>query len=210
MNTTKSKRSMPLLSTRRMEALTDGVFAIAMTLLVLDFKVPTIPEGLTVDALPKLILELWPNFFNYIESFILLGIFWIVHHRQCHYIKFIDRGLLWLNILGLMFIVLIPFSTSLVAEYGHVQIAAVIFECNLLAIGFLFYMQWWYVTGKHHLLDCDLSAETILLMKKRNLVVPIISLVAIGLSFFNADWSEVPYFAIPFIMIKYQPRRQNE
>ncbi|NQS89964.1 DUF1211 domain-containing protein [Patescibacteria group bacterium] len=206
MNTTRSKKSMPLLSTRRMEALTDGVFAIAMTLLVLDFKVPTIPEGSTVNALPRLILGLWPNFFNYVQSFILLAIFWIVHHRQYHYIKFVDQGLLWLNILGLMFIVLIPFSTSLIAQHGDVQIGALIFECNLLAIGCLFYMQWWYVTGKHHLLDCDLSAEAILLIKKRNLVVPIVSLLAIGLSFLTPEWSEVPYFAIPFIMIKYRRR----
>ena len=183
MNTTESKKSIPLLSTNRMETLTDGVFAIAMTLLVLNFKVPTIPEGSSVNALPKLILGLWPYFFNYVESFILLGIFWIVHHRQCHYIKFVDHGLLWLNILGLMFIALIPFSTSLIAQHGDVQIGALVFECNLLAIGCLFYMQWWYVTGKHHLLDRDLSAETILLNKKRNLVVPIISLVVIGLSF---------------------------
>ena len=210
MNKTKSKKPMPSMSTKRMEALTDGVFAIAMTLLVLDFKVPTIPEGLTVDALPKLILDLWPNFFNYVQSFILLGIFWIVHHRQFDYIKFIDHKLLWLNIFSLMFIVLIPFSTSLIAEYGHVQIGALVFECNLLAIGCLFYVQWWYVMRKDDLLDRNLSVQTILLIKKRNLTVPIVSLVAIGLSFFNPEWSEVPYFAIPFIMIKYRWQRQNE
>ncbi len=204
MNKTKSKEPMPSLSTRRMETLTDGVFAIAMTLLVLDFKVPTIPEGSSVNALPKLILDLWPNFFNYVQSFMLLGIFWIVHHRQFHYIKFIDRGLLWLNIGSLMFIALIPFSTSLIAEYGHVQIGALIFECNLLAIGCLFYVQWWYVMRKRHLLDPNLSVQKIMLIRKRNLLVPIVSLVAIGLSFFNAEWSEVAYFAIPFIMRKYR------
>ena len=209
MKRTKSKEPMPSMSTRRMEALTDGVFAIAMTLLVLDFKVPTIPEGLSVDALPKLILDLWPNFFNYVQSFMLLAIFWIVHHLQFHYIKFIDRGLLWLNILGLMFIVLIPFSTSLIAEYGDVQIGALIFECNLLAIGCLFYMQWWYVTRKRYLLDRDLSEQKIILIRKRNLVVPIVSLVAIGLSFVSPEWSEVPYFAIPFILRKYRWQQQK-
>ncbi len=109
-----------------------------------------------------------------------------------------------------MFIVLIPFSTSLIAEYGHVQIGALVFECNLLAIGCLFYVQWWYVMRKDDLLDRNLSVQTILLIKKRNLTVPIVSLVAIGLSFFNPEWSEVPYFAIPFIMIKYRWQRQNE
>ncbi len=207
MSKTKSRETMSSVSTRRMEALTDGVFAIAMTLLVLDFKVPTIPEGSSVDALPKLILALWPNFFNYVQSFILLGIFWLVHHRQFDCIKSIDHGLLWLNIGSLMFIVLIPFSTSLVAEYGDLQIGAVIFECNLLAIGCLFYVQWWYVMRKRQLLNPDLSEEKIILIRKRNLLVPLISLAAIGLSFFNPEWSEVVYFAVPLIMIKYRWRR---
>jgi len=206
MKISSSKALIPMLSTKRIQALTDGVFAIAMTLLVLNFEVPTIPEGSAVQMLPKLVLGLWPKFFNYVLSFILLAIFWIAHHRQFHFIKFIDQRLLWINILGLMFIVLIPFSTSLIGEYGDVQIAALVFECNLLVIGWLFYRQWWYVTGKRHLLDCDLSAQAILLIKKRNLVVPAISLVAIGLSFLTPQWSEVAYFAIPFIMAKYQRR----
>ena len=201
-----SKALIPMLSTKRIQALTDGVFAIAMTLLVLNFEVPTIPEGSAVQMLPKLVLGLWPKFFNYVLSFILLAIFWIAHHRQFHFIKFIDQKLLWINILGLMFIVLIPFSTSLIAEYGDVQIAALVFECNLLVIGWLFYRQWSYATGKHHLIDRDLSAQTILSNKRRNLIVPAISLVAIGLSFLTPQWSEVAYFAIPFIMAKYQRR----
>ena len=105
-----------------------------------------------------------------------------------------------------MFIALIPFSTSLIAKYGDVQIGALIFECNLLAIGCLFYIQWWYVMRTDHLLDRNLSVQRILLIKKRNLAVPIVSLIAIGLSFFNPEWSEVPYFAIPLIMIKYRWR----
>lgn len=205
-NRSSSKRTVPVLSTKRIEALTDGVFAIAMTLLVLNLEIPAIPEGAAAQVLPKLVLGLWPKFFNYALSFILLAIFWIVHHRQFHFIKAIDQRLLWINILGLMFIALIPFSTSLTAEHGEVQIAALFFECNLLAIGSIFYMHWSYATGKRHLIDPDLSAQTILLNKKRNLIVPAVSLVCIGLSFLTPDWSEVPYFAIPFIMTKYRPR----
>jgi len=204
MNTSSSKRLTSVLSTKRIQALTDGVFAIAMTLLVLNLKVPTIPEGAAAQVLPKLVLGLWPDFFNYALSFILLAIFWIVHHRQFHFIKAIDQRLLWINILGLMFIALIPFSTSLIAQHGDVQVAALFFQCNLLAIGSIFYMHWSYATGKRHLIDPDLSAQMILLNKKRNLVIPTISLVCIGLSFLTPDWSEVPYFAIPFIMAKYR------
>jgi len=206
MSTSSSKRLISVLSTKRIEALTDGVFAIAMTLLVLNLKIPAIPEGAAAKVLPKLVLDLWPDFFNYALSFILLAIFWIVHHRQFHFIKAIDQRLLWINILGLMFIALIPFSTSLIAEHGDVQVAAVFFHCNLLVIGSIFYIHWSYATGKGHLIDPNLSAQTILLNKKRNLVTPTISLVCIGLSFLTPDWSEVPYFAIPFIMAKYRRR----
>jgi len=206
MNTSSSKRLIYVLSTKRIEALTDGVFAIAMTLLVLSLEIPAIPEGAAAQVLPKLVLGLWPDFFNYALSFILLAKFWILHHRQFHFIKAIDQRLLWINILGLMFIALIPFSTSLIAQHGDVQVAAVFFHCNLLVIGSIFYIHWSYATGKRHLIDPDLSAQMILLNKKRNLVTPAISLVCIGLSFLTPDWSEVPYFAIPFIMAKYRPR----
>jgi len=206
MNASSSKPIISVLSTKRIEALTDGVFAIAMTLLVLNIEVPPITGGSAAEVLPKLVLRLWPKFFNYALSFVLLAIFWIVHHRQFHFIKAIDQRLLWINILGLMFIALIPFSTSLIAEHGDVQIAALVFECNLLAIGLLFYVHWSHATGKHHLIDPDLSAQTILSNKKRNLIIPAVSLVAIGLSFLTPGWSEVPYFAIPFIMAKYRQR----
>ncbi|KKN04314.1 hypothetical protein LCGC14_1098650 [marine sediment metagenome] len=208
MNKSSSKPITAVMSTKRVEALTDGVFAIAMTLLVLNIELPVIPEGATSKMLPKLVLGLWPAFFNYALSFFLLAVFWIVHHRQFHFIKAIDQKLLWINILGLMLIALIPFSTSLIAEYGDVQIAAIFFECNLLGIGLIFYMNWRYATSKRHLIDSDLSAQMILSRKKRYLTVPFVSLVAIGLSFLTPDWSELAYLTIPFILARHQ-RRQD-
>jgi uncharacterized membrane protein len=200
MNASSSKPIISAMSTKRVEALTDAVFAIAMTLLVLNLEIPTMPKGAATMILPKLVLGLWPKFFNYALSFILLAVFWIVHHGQFRYIKFIDHKLLWINILGLMLVVLIPFSTSLIAQYGDVQVAALFFECNLFGIGSIFYIQWAYATGKRHLIDRGLTPQTILWSKRRNLVVPVVSLVAMGVSFVYPDWSELAYFAIPFIL----------
>ena len=204
MNTPNSKLAVTVMTTKRIQAITDGVFAIAMTLLVLNLEVPAVPEGSAAEVITKLVLGLWPNFFNYALSFSLLAIFWISHHRQFHYIKSMDEKLLWINILSLMLIALIPFSTSLIAEYGHVQIAALFFECNLFGIGSIFYIHWSYATSKRHLIDRDLTTNMIALSKKRNLVVPVVSLVAIGLSFLSPDWSEVLYCAIPFILGKHR------
>ena len=199
-----SKPIIPVMNTKRLEALTDGVFSIAMTLLVLNLKLPIRPNNLSSSVFPELVLELWPDIINYALSFILLSIFWIVHHSQFHHIEFVDNKILWINIMGLMFIALVPFSTSLIAEFGDMQLAAIIFEGNLLGIGIMFYLNWHYATGKHHLIDSDLTAQEILLNKKKYLVIPFVSLVAIGLSFLNPNWSELVYFAIPFILIRYQ------
>jgi len=207
MNASSSKPIIAAMSTKRVEALTDGVFAIAMTLLVLNLDIPAMPNGSAPEVLTKLVLGLWPEFFNYALSFILLAVFWIVHHGQFRFIKFIDHKLLWINILGLMLVALIPFSTSLIAEYGDVQIAALFFECNLFGIGSIFYIHWSYATGKRHLIDPGLTAQTIVWSKKRNLVVPVVSLVAIGLSFLAPDWSELPYLAIPLILARYRRRQ---
>ena len=75
------------LTPRRLEALTDGIFAIAMTLLVLTLNIGKITEGLTSASLHKLLLEQIPKFYNYALSFVLLAIFWMVHHQQFHFIK---------------------------------------------------------------------------------------------------------------------------
>src|SRR4030065_989192 len=111
-----------VLTTRRIEALADGIFAISMTLLVLTLTLPDMMD--TKLNLSQLLAEQWPKFFNYALSFFLLAIFWIVHHQQFHYIRRTDRTHIWINIGILMFVALVPFTTDVAGDYSGRTIAA--------------------------------------------------------------------------------------
>jgi uncharacterized membrane protein len=198
-----SKKTHHWLTTRRIETLTDGVYSIAMTLLVLNLRFPTIPESSEARMLPGVLVGLWPHFFSYAVSFLLLAVFWTSHHKQFDSIKQADETLLWINIVGLMFVVLIPFSTNLIGEYERLQISAVFFECNLFLVGLMSYVNWRYATGNHRLTDSAISSHAITMGNKKNLVIPAMSLIAIGLSFASPLWSMAPYALIPLVLIKY-------
>src|SRR3954447_23091439 len=100
--------------TSRLEAFSDGVFAIAITLLVLEIKVPEVQGGHT---LARSVLDLWPSFAAYATSFAVIGIIWVNHHAVLGHVRVADRGLLARNLLLLLFVALIPWPTSLIAEY---------------------------------------------------------------------------------------------
>jgi uncharacterized membrane protein len=145
------------ISKSRMETLTDGVFAIVMTLLVLEITVPYLSHSEVASELPNQLLELWPVVLSYVMSFILLGFFWIYHHDQFHYINRVNRILVWITIFYLMIIAFIPFSTSLLGGYGDQQISVVIYGINIAMAAFGAYVQWWYAARNHRLVDSDLD-----------------------------------------------------
>jgi uncharacterized membrane protein len=97
----------------RVEAFSDGVFAIAITLLVLDIPVPQVARGQLGDAL----LDNWPDYAAYVVSFAIIGLIWINHHAVFGYVERVDRGLLFLNLNLLLWTALIPWPTRLLAEF---------------------------------------------------------------------------------------------
>ncbi len=120
------------LKTARVEALSDGVFAIAMTLLILDIAVPNV-KSVSPAQLPGALRALGPEFLIYALSFIILGIYWVGHHNQYHYIGRSDRVFLWINILFLMFVAAVPFSTALLGRYPLERPALFVYGMNLIA-----------------------------------------------------------------------------
>src|SRR5215510_13381878 len=99
-----------LLSKGRMEALTDGIFAIAMTLLVLELKVPDLPKSAGASELLHKIGEEGPAFFSFLISFLYCGLLWMMHHLAMHFVRHLQLALVWLNVLFLMSISTMPFS----------------------------------------------------------------------------------------------------
>src|SRR3989449_7843229 len=169
------------LTKTRIEALTDGIFATVMTVLVLGLTVPA--ANLSEPELASQIRAHWPNYIAYAFSFIVLGVYWIGHHNQFHYIKRSDRVFLWVNILFLLTVGFVPFSTSLLGLYPFSPTAVRVYGANLAATGLALYAVWWYATSQYRLVEKDLDPHILNLAKRRNIVGPIISLPGIGFSF---------------------------
>lgn len=190
----------PGLTAHRIEALTDGVFAIAMTLLVLGLNLPETGRALSRDGLHILLLKQAHTFFNYFLSFFLLAVFWIVHHQQYSPVKRTDRVHLWMSMFILMFIALIPFSTTLLSDYPGDQTAQIFFGLNMFCVGFLFLISWLYTTQDFRLIDKDYDPRRINLGTRRTLVVPLVALLSILCSFFYPSISSRLYLLIPVIL----------
>ncbi len=185
----------------RLKALADGVFAIVMTLLVLELGVEEIAKTSENKELIHGLLEMWPRFLIYGLSFLILGIFWVIHHVIFDAIKRNDTPLVWLNILFLMFVALIPFSTSLFGKFGAKQIAALIYGANMLLIFNLGWAIWAYATGKRRLVDSKLDPALIRGANLMGLVYTLVMIPAIGISFINPIISFYVYIFIVIVFI---------
>jgi uncharacterized membrane protein len=194
------------LSKKRVEFLTDGIFAVVMTLLVLEISVPQLSSS--HDAMGSAAVEtellnglfdLWPKILVFGISFIILAIYWLAHHRQFYYIKHVNRTLIWINFMFLMATCLLPFSASLLGEYNEQQISIFVFGANSIIIGSLLSIQWWYAlshysTLVHENLDPIIKTTSI----RRLLFGIIVYLIAIGISFIDVHLS-VYFFALILI-----------
>ena len=136
------------LGKHRIEALSDGISAIAMTLLVLELHLPNLPSNAPNVQVAPALWQLWPKLLTYAVSFLSLGVYWIGHHNMYHAIRRADRVLLWLNILFFMCVSLLPFSTSVLNAFRQTQVAPLVFGANLTSIGWLLYLQWAYASAQ--------------------------------------------------------------
>jgi uncharacterized membrane protein len=125
----------------RLLAFSDGVFAIAITLLVLGIPVPNVQSSSLVPALQNV----GPNLAGFALSFVLVGTQWIVHHRLLRQLNFCNGTVLWINLLLLMGICLVPFATSLLVKYGDVATGAIPYGALQAAIGAVFVLFGWYL-----------------------------------------------------------------
>jgi uncharacterized membrane protein len=185
------------ISKNRLEVMVDSVFAFAMTLLVISLAIPQIPKSQAAAELPPYIAGMVPEFTSFIIAFLLLAVFWTVHHRHFHHLHTINSRVLWLNIFILIFIVLVPFSTSVSGDYPDVQIAVLLFHLNLLAIGLLFFAHWYYITHAPRLVEPAIDKRSARCGNKKTLVTPVIAAAAIVLSFFSPSNSMFVYLLIP-------------
>lgn len=170
------------LSTRRLEAFTDGVFAIAATLLVLDLTVRELGSIATDRQMWDGLLSLWPTVLNVAISFLLLGLLWSIHMRQFEYIERVNGTLIWLNIVRLLGVVLVPFTTRLNNEYSEFLAGRILLPVNFLAIVVLGAWQWFYATAPRHGLTANLTPTAIHNTRTHALTAVVLACAVVPLS----------------------------
>lgn len=169
----------------------DGVFAIAITLLVLNVALPVLQPGSVSTDLPSALLATVPRLFAYALSFLVIGAYWMAHQRTFHYIERYDRRLAWLNLFFLLFVALVPFPTGVLSEYGDQLVAVILYAATLAITGLLLSVLWLYASHNHRLVAKMLSAQHIHATTLRNAVAPVVFLASIGIAFVSIPAAEV-------------------
>jgi uncharacterized membrane protein len=163
--------------TARIEAFSDGVFAIAITLLILEIKVPHPGQG----SLALALWRQWPSYFAFFLSFTFTGIMWINHHRMFTHIRKSNDVLLVLNLLLLLGVTVLPFPTEVLAEHlgGPGQkTAAILYNGVYVMMGIFFNLLWRYAVS-HHLLDESMNAATAVTISRRYALGPLVYLICL-------------------------------
>jgi uncharacterized membrane protein len=170
------------LSKVRIEALSDGIFAVAMTLLVLDIKSPENRAFETTSDLIAYLFALEHSFAMYAISFFVLAIFWISHHLLFHFVRHVDRRLLWFNIAFLLLVTFVPFSTDLLGDHGHLMLPVLIYGLNLLALGTLLALQLRYIVSKAELAAPDLTKAIVMNLRRNLSIYGLVPLASMAVS----------------------------
>lgn len=150
----------------RILALSDGVFAIAITLLIIEIAVPASTGD---SGLPKALLGLWPRYLAYLLSFLVIARFWVTHRLAFRLIARDNATLVWLNLLLLMFVAFLPFPTAVVGQHAGSPAATVLYATSVILASTASAAYWWYASGRGRLLRPDAGRAQVRAMRARAL-----------------------------------------
>jgi uncharacterized membrane protein len=197
--------------TGRIEAFSDGVFAIAITLLVIEIGVPHV-EGEGTTLFGKLV-EQWPSYLAYVISFLQIGVIWANHHNRFRFVARSDHVLLFLNILFLMCVAFIPFPTALLADYlqgAERATAGAVYAGTLAVTAIFFTLLWLYAAANYRLVDRSLDPFVLRAMTRRYLAGMVAYLVAFALAFVNVTASLASIVALALLFVLPEPGERAE
>lgn len=186
-------------SVERLAALSDGIFAVAMTLLVLDLRVPTREAVHSEHDLWHLLVAMAPRLVIFLMSVMTLGIFWVGQQTQLNHFARADRNLAWIHIAFLCAVCLVPFSTSLLAEFIQYRTALGAYWFNIVLLGLTLFWSWSYARRAHLLAD-DVPDEIHSAVVRRIVIAQALYACGAALSFFSTFYSIA---AIVLVQINY-------
>ena len=195
--------------TGRIEAFSDGVFAIAITLLIIEIGVPHLEDEPPGTTLPQALVGLWPSYLGYVISFLQIGVIWANHHNRFRFIERSDHGLLFLNILFLMCVAFIPFPTALLAEYlertaSERETAGVIYA-GTLAVTAVFFTLLWLYAAANRLVDRNLDPSLVRAMTRRYLLGTVAYLLVFVLAYVNVAASLILLVILALLFVLPEP-----
>lgn len=180
------------LSKHRFESLSDGIYSIAMTLLVLALPIPVAGQALQDLQFRQSMLAMWPRFVTFAMGFVVLAVYWVAQHSQYHFIRRVDRTFLWIGLMFLMCISAMPFSVAALGAHPELPTANMIFAGHVIVAGLIQYFQWHYATRHQRLVDPDFPPALASLVK-RKIAISIGSYVV---AFLLAPWLPLLSFAL--------------
>ena len=190
-------------STDRLEAFSDGVIAIAITLLVLEIRVPE-AHDLTSAALWHELRELWPAYLGYLISFAIIGIIWANHHQIFRHVGRTNHYLILINGLFLFCVAFIPFPTALLARYlGHPaeRVGVIVYSGWIFLTALTYFLLWWYASANGRLLEPDANERVVRTITARFRLGPPSYLLAFVLSFFSTEASLLVLLALALLYV---------
>jgi len=178
----------------RLENFSDGVFAIAVTLLILNVRIPLNLDKYTNRELNHMLLEMLPHLLSFAFSFLVIGVFWVSHHRVFSFVTVLNNTLLWLNIIYLLFVAIIPLTSSLISENPFLLSSVLFYTSNLFIIAIMHLILLEYILN-HRTLKHEALTRDVYKSAQRTAIVGPICYVLAGLgAFFSA------YISLAFII----------
>jgi len=197
-------------SVERLAALSDGIFAVAMTLLVLDLRVPAIEAVHNQHDLGRALVAPSPRLVPYMMSFLTLGIFWVGQQTQLDHLTRSDRSLSWIHILFLFEVSITPFTTTLLAQFIAYRVALVVYWLNIVFLGCTMYLTWTCALAMG-LVKNDFPAEFAIAIQRRIVIGQALYAFGAGLCVLNAYWSTAFIVAVQlfYAILPRIPRRSR-
>ncbi|HXC07199.1 MAG TPA: TMEM175 family protein [Bacteroidia bacterium] len=187
----------------RLEAFSDGVFAIVITLLILDVRLPDV----SYDKLPGAIRDVLPHLLAYVMSFIIIGLYWISHHISLNLVHKTTGAFLWMNILLLLLISFIPFPASLLGKYPFEPIPLILYGATLIATNLTGFSMLYHIYKRPHLTGSTLTRENFIYQRKVYIIINTFYLLAIGMAWISPALSYILYGLITAVLIIRNVRR---
>jgi uncharacterized membrane protein len=180
--------------TDRLLALSDGVIAIAITLLVLEITVPEVPAGTPLSVVADRVFDQWHEYVGYVLSFLVIGLYWTLHRRIFVHITAHDQGVVWLNLLFLLLVAFVPYATSVFSTYPN-QLG-ISFIAAVLALTGLSLAALWIHASRKELIEEGLTSRTVAIQATRFLASPLVFAVSIVVATVDPAWSVLTWLLL--------------